>query len=80
MTGPIQFLTVDDVLQIHRRMIVEFGGVSTDISGRHNTFRSTRGEIKEFYRKHAIKPGRLIEIMRLSQYEYRVRPKRDDHP
>ncbi|MGD9853905.1 MAG: type II toxin-antitoxin system death-on-curing family toxin [Planctomycetaceae bacterium] len=26
MTEPIHFLTVDDVLQIHRRMIAEFGG------------------------------------------------------
>jgi death-on-curing protein len=28
MTGPIQFLTVDDVLQIHHRMIAEFGGTA----------------------------------------------------
>lgn len=28
MTDAIQFLTVEDVLQIHRRMITEFGGTS----------------------------------------------------
>ncbi|MGD9853904.1 MAG: hypothetical protein AB7U20_03045 [Planctomycetaceae bacterium] len=62
-----------------RHLIVELEGVgrvTTDISGRHKTFRSTHSEVKAFFRRHAIKPGHVIEIMRLSQFEYRVRPKR----
>jgi len=64
----------------HRHLIVEFEGVgrvTTDISGRHRTFRSTHSEIKRFFQQHGLRAGDDIEIMRLSQFEYRVRPKRN---
>ncbi len=60
-----------------KHLIVEFEGIgraSTDISGRHHTFRSTHGEVKKFFQKHNLQPGDKVEILRLARYEYRIRP------
>ncbi|HUT89284.1 MAG TPA: hypothetical protein VMY37_07295 [Thermoguttaceae bacterium] len=60
-----------------KHLIVEFEGVgrvTTDISGRHKTFRKTHREVKEFFRSHGLKPGDQVEILRVAKYEYRVRP------
>ncbi|HUT09715.1 MAG TPA: hypothetical protein VMY42_04405 [Thermoguttaceae bacterium] len=58
-------------------LIVEFEGigrVTTDISGRHKTFRTAHAEVKELFRSHGLRPGDKIEIIRLGKYEYKVRP------
>jgi len=60
-----------------RHLIVEFEGVgrvTTDISGRHKTFRTAHGEIKEFFQRHRLKPADAVGIVRLAKYEYRARP------
>lgn len=60
-----------------KHMIVDFQGVgrvTTDISGRHKTFRTSHREVKEFIRLHGLKPGDAVEIVRVARYEYRVRP------
>jgi hypothetical protein len=60
-----------------KRLIVEFQGVgriTTDISGRHKSLRAAHGETKEFFAKHGLHPGDEVEIIRLSRYEYRIRP------
>jgi hypothetical protein len=57
-------------------LIVEFDGlgrVSTDISGRHKTFRTTHTQVKEFVRRHGLRPGDSVEIIRVAKYEYRIR-------
>jgi hypothetical protein len=57
-------------------LIVEFEGVgrvTTDISGRHKTFRTTHGEVKEFFRTQGLGAGDTVEILRLSKYEYKIR-------
>lgn len=57
-------------------LIVEFEGVgrvTTDISGRHKAFRTTHGEVKEFFRIQELRAGDSVEILRLSKYEYRIR-------
>jgi len=59
-----------------KHLIVEFEGVgrvTTDISGRHKTFRTTHREVKEFFRSHGLKAGDAVEIVRVARYEYRVR-------
>lgn len=60
-----------------KHMIVDFqdvGRVTTDISGRHKTFRTSHREVKEFIRRHRLKAGDTVEIVRVARYEYRVRP------
>ena len=60
-----------------KHLIVEFEGVgrvTTDISGRHKTFRTAHSEVKEFIRSHGLKAGDAIEIVRVARYEYRLRP------
>jgi len=70
-----------NVDRARRHLIVEFEGigrVSTDISGRHKTFRTAHGEVKEFCQKSKLTAGDEIEIVRLSQYEYRIRCKEEN--
>jgi len=65
---------VDRALQ---HLIVDFEGVhrvTTDISGRHKTLRSTHREVKKFVAAHGLRSGDLVEIVRIGKYEYRVRP------
>ena len=65
---------VDRALQ---HLIVEFEGVrrvATDISGRHKTLRRVTREVKRFVAAHGLRPGDGVEIVRLSKYEYRIRP------
>lgn len=65
---------VDRALQL---LSVEFEGVrrvTTDISGRHKTLRSAHREVKKFVAAHGLRPGDLVEIVRVARYEYRVRP------
>ncbi len=60
-----------------KHLIVEFQGVgriATDISGRHKTFRGAHREIREFFGKHELIAGQVVEIIRLTEYEYKVRP------
>ena len=60
-------------------LIVEFEGVgrvTTDISGRHKSFRSAHREVKDFFRSHRLQPGDKMEIIRMAKYEYRIRPGR----
>lgn len=60
-----------------KHLIVEFTGVgriSTDISGRHQTFRSAHSEVKRFVARHRLSPGDEIDIIRLAKREYRIRP------
>lgn len=60
-----------------KHMIVDFQGVgrvTTDISGRHKTFRTSHREVKEFIRRHGLKAGDAVDILRVARYEYRVRP------
>jgi hypothetical protein len=62
-----------------KHLIVEFervGRVATDISGRHKTLRTTRGQVKHFIRTNGLKAGDRVEIVRLGRYEYKVRPAR----
>ncbi len=61
----------------NKHLIVDFEGIgraSTDISGRHHTFRSTHGEVKRFIKKHQLEAGDRIEILRVATFEYRIRP------
>ncbi len=51
------------------------GRVTTDISGRHKTFRKTTREVKEFFRSHRLQGGDKMEIIGLKKYEYRIRPR-----
>ena len=70
-----------NVERANRHLIVEFEGigrVSTDVSGRHKTFRTAHGEVKKFVQQNKLTPGDEIEIVRLSQYEYRIRCKEED--
>ena len=63
--------------RVANHLIVEFEGigrVTTDISGRHKTFRSAHGEVKDFFRSHRLQPGDKMEIIRLAKYEYQIRP------
>ena len=65
--------TVDRAPQ---HLIVEFEGVgrvTTDISGRHKSLRTAHAEVKEFVRTQELKPGDMIEVVRVGKYEYRVR-------
>lgn len=65
---------VDRALQ---HLIVEFEGArraATDISGRHKTLRRVHREVKKFVAAHKLRPGDLIEIVRLAKYEYCIRP------
>ena len=65
---------VDRALQ---HLIVEFEGVrrvTTDISGRHKTLRSAHREVKKFVAAHGLRPGDVVEIVRIGKYEYRIRP------
>jgi hypothetical protein len=65
---------VDRALQ---HLIVEFEGVrrvATDISGRHKTLRRVHREVKKFVATHGLRPGDMVEIIRLARYEYRIRP------
>jgi hypothetical protein len=60
-----------------KRLIVEFlgiGRITTDISGRHKSLRAAHSETKAFFEKHRLQPGDEVEIIRLSHYEYRIRP------
>lgn len=60
-----------------KHLIVEFEGigrVTTDIGDRHKSLRSTHAEVKQFVKKHRLKPGDQVEIVRVAPYEYRVRP------
>jgi hypothetical protein len=60
-----------------KHLMVEFEGIgrlTTDISGRHKSLRSARGEVKDFVSKHRLKPGDQVEIIRIAPYEYRIRP------
>ena len=64
-----------------KHLIVEFQGVgrkATDISGRHRTFRGTTAEVKQFITKHKLKAGSRVEIIRAGEYEFRIRPHRDN--
>jgi hypothetical protein len=66
-----------NVDRAEKHLIVDFAGVgrvTTDISGRHKTFRTTHSEVKEFIRSHRLKAGDTVEIVRVARYEYRVRP------
>jgi hypothetical protein len=63
-----------------KHLIVEFDGIgraTTDISDRHKSLRSTHGEVKRFVKKHDLKPGDKLEIIRVGRYEYRIRPLQD---
>ena len=65
---------VDRALQ---HLIVEFEGArraATDISGRHKTLRRVHREVKKLVAAHKLRPGDLIEIVRLAKYEYCIRP------
>jgi len=67
----------ESVQLAEKRLIVEFHGVgriTTDISGRHKSLRAARRETMEFFEKHRLNPGDEVEIVRLSRYEYRIRP------
>jgi hypothetical protein len=67
---------IEDIRAAHH-LIVEFEGigrVTTDISGRHKTFRTAHAEVKELFRSRGLRPGDKIEIVRLGKYEYKVRP------
>ncbi len=60
-----------------KHLIVEFEGVgriTTDISGRHKTFRGAHSQIKAFFEKHDLSAGDSIQIIRVGQYEYKLRP------
>lgn len=60
-----------------KHLIVEFEGigrVTTDISGRHKILRSAHAVSKEFFVRHRLSPGDEVEILRISKYEYRIRP------
>ena len=66
-----------NVDRAEKHLIVDFAGVgrvTTDLSGRHKTFRTTHREVKEFIRSHRLKAGDAVEIIRVARYEYRVRP------
>jgi hypothetical protein len=60
-------------------LTVHFDGfpdpVKTDIAGTHNDFRR-RAPIKKFFGRHGLRPGEMIAIEKLSDYEYRVLPVR----
>lgn len=67
----------EKVKQAEKRLIVEFQGIgriTTDISGQHKFLRGAYKETREFLEKHRLQPGDEIEIVRLSRYEYRIRP------
>jgi hypothetical protein len=67
----------ENIKLAEKRMIVEFHGVgriTTDISGRHKSLRAARSETKAFFQKHGLQPDDEVEIIRLSRYEYRIRP------
>jgi hypothetical protein len=60
-----------------KHLMVEFEGIgrlTTDISGKHKSLRSARGELKQFVSKHKLKAGDKVEIVRIAPYEYRIRP------
>ncbi len=60
-----------------KHLIVEFEGVgrvTTDISGRHKTFRTAHGTIREFFQAKNLRAGDQVEIVRIGKHEYRVRP------
>jgi hypothetical protein len=67
----------ENIKLAEKRLIVEFHGVgriTTDISGRHKSLRASSGVTKEFFEKHRLTAGDEVEIIRLSQFEYRIRP------
>ncbi|MCX7426270.1 MAG: hypothetical protein NTW96_11700 [Planctomycetia bacterium] len=60
-----------------KHLIVDFEGIgriTTDISGRHKTFRSAHAHVKEFMRAHKLRAGDIVEIVRIAKHEYKVRP------
>ena len=58
-------------------LILEFervGRLTTDISPRHKTFRSTSRKVKQFIRAFDLQAGDQVEILRIAKYEYKIRP------
>src|SRR6185437_402521 len=74
--GYLNIKPIDDFLPLEcvgelaeiadKHLIVEFDGIgrlTTDISGRHKTFRSAHREVKQFAMRHRMKPGDRVEIV-----------------